>query len=126
MLHTKSPTSRPQGGTCYVCIRGCACHVSGSELSLESHIFGSKICKHELPIFGGKNFQQLPFSLSSYQVTHNSQYQTENPDNQSVYRWNRNHFHFHDRSQSAKESENFTSTKSILHKSPILVKKFPK
>ena len=42
-----------RGGTCHVCIRGCACHVFGSEISLESHIFGSKICKHELPIFWG-------------------------------------------------------------------------
>ena len=57
--------SKPQGGSCHVCIRGCACHVFGSEISLESHIFGSKICKHELHIFGGKNFQQLLFSLSS-------------------------------------------------------------
>ena len=58
-----------QGGTCHVCIQGCASHVSGSEISLERHIFGSRICKHELPIFffwgGGKNFQQFPFSLSS-------------------------------------------------------------
>ena len=52
-------------GTCHVCIRACACHVFGFEISLESHIFGSKICKHELLIFWGKNFQQLPFSLGS-------------------------------------------------------------
>ena len=62
--------SPAQMGTCHhVCILGCACHVSGSEISLKSHIFGSRICKHELPIFGGrgggKTFQQLPFSLSS-------------------------------------------------------------
>ena len=25
----------PQEGTCHVCIRGCACHVFGSEISLE-------------------------------------------------------------------------------------------
>ena len=45
----------------------------GSEISLESHIFGCKIFRHKCPIlffFGGgggggiKNFQQLPFSLS--------------------------------------------------------------
>ena len=42
-----------QGGTCHVCIRGCACHVFGSEISLESHTFGSKIFKHECPIFWG-------------------------------------------------------------------------
>ena len=46
-----------------------ACHIFGSEISLESHIFESKICKDELPTFffggGGKNFQQLPFSFSS-------------------------------------------------------------
>ena len=41
------------GGTCHVCIRGRACHVFGSEISLESHIFGFKICKHELPTFWG-------------------------------------------------------------------------
>ena len=29
-----------QGGTCHVCIRGCACHVFGSEISLESHFWG--------------------------------------------------------------------------------------
>ena len=32
-----------------VFIRGCACHALESEISLESHIFGSKICKSELP-----------------------------------------------------------------------------
>ena len=42
-----------QGGTCHVCIRGCACHVFGSKISIESHIFGPKICKHELPTFWG-------------------------------------------------------------------------
>ena len=46
-------TRNSPGGTCHVCIRGCACHVFGSEISLESHIFGSKIFKHECPIFGG-------------------------------------------------------------------------
>ena len=47
------PCSEIQGGTCHVCILGCACHVLGPEISLESHIFRSKICKHELPIFFG-------------------------------------------------------------------------
>ena len=28
------------GGTCHVCIRGCAFHVFGSEISLESHFLG--------------------------------------------------------------------------------------
>ena len=43
----------PQGGTCHVFIRGCACHVLGLAISLESHIFGSKIFKYECPIFWG-------------------------------------------------------------------------
>ena len=53
------------GGTCHVCIRGCACHVFGSEISLESHFLGSKICTMNFPILGGKKFQQLSFLLDS-------------------------------------------------------------
>ena len=53
------------GGGYLPCLHtGCTCHVFGSEISLESHIFGFKLCKHELPTFWGKSFQQLPFSLS--------------------------------------------------------------
>ena len=57
----------PGGGGGYLpCLHtGYAFHVFGSEISLESYIFGSKICKHELSMFWGKNFQQLPFSLGS-------------------------------------------------------------
>ena len=60
-----SMCSRVQGGTCHVCIRGCACHVFGSEISLESHFWGSKICNMNFPILGGKRFQQLSFLLDS-------------------------------------------------------------
>ena len=35
IVNTENP-----GRTCHVCIRGCACHVFGSEISLESHLFG--------------------------------------------------------------------------------------
>ena len=41
----------PEGGTCHVCLRGCACHVFGSEISLKSHFLGSKICNMNFPIF---------------------------------------------------------------------------
>ena len=54
-----------EGGTCHVCIRGCACHVFGSEISLESHIFGLTFANMNFPFFGSKNFQQLTFSLGS-------------------------------------------------------------
>ena len=53
------------GDTCHVCIRGCTCHVFGSEISLESHFLGSKICNMNFPILGGKKFQQLSFLLDS-------------------------------------------------------------
>ena len=62
-MHQKC-LSHPRGGTCHVCIRGCACHVFGSEISLESHFLGLKFSNMNVPFFGGKNFQQLPFSLS--------------------------------------------------------------
>ena len=42
---------------------GFAMFLGLKSVSLGSHIFGFKICKHELPIFVGKNFQQLLFSL---------------------------------------------------------------
>ena len=45
------------GGTCHVCIRGCACYVFRSEVSVESHIFGSNIANMNFPFLGGKNFQ---------------------------------------------------------------------
>ena len=35
-----------------------------SEISLESHFFGSKICNMNFPILGGKQFQQLSFLLN--------------------------------------------------------------
>ena len=55
----------PRGGTYHVCIRGYACHVFGSKISLESHVLGSKICNMNFPILGGKKFQQLSFLLDS-------------------------------------------------------------
>ena len=58
----------PRGGTCHVCIQGCACHVFGSEISLESHFLGSKICNMNFPILGGKKFQQLSFLLDSISI----------------------------------------------------------
>ena len=45
-----SYVSKYPGGTYHVCIQGYACHVFESKISLGSHTFGSKICKHELPI----------------------------------------------------------------------------
>ena len=44
-----------------ICIRGCAWNVFGSQISLESHFSGYKICIMNFSFFEGKNFQQLPF-----------------------------------------------------------------
>ena len=54
-LQDSTEVAYPQGarGTYHVCIRGRGCHVFGSGISLENHILGSKISKHECPIFGG-------------------------------------------------------------------------
>ena len=51
------------GGTCHVCIRGCACHVFGMKFHLKAIFWGSKICNMNFPILGGKKFQQLSFLL---------------------------------------------------------------
>ena len=39
--------------------------VFGSEISLESHFWGPKICNMNFPVLGGKKFQQLSFLLDS-------------------------------------------------------------
>ena len=55
----------PRGVLAMFALRGCACHVFGSEISLESHFLGSKICNMNFPVLGGKKFQQLSFLLDS-------------------------------------------------------------
>ena len=57
--------ARGGGGTCYACIQGCVCHVFGFEFHLKAIFLGLKFADMNFPLFWGKNFQQLPFSLNS-------------------------------------------------------------
>ena len=41
------------GGDLPCLYTGCACHVFGPEISLESHFLGSKICNMNFPVLGG-------------------------------------------------------------------------
>ena len=53
----------------HACIWGYGVHAMflGSEISLESHIFGFKICKHELPILRREEFSATTiFSTFNY------------------------------------------------------------
>ena len=41
------------GGTCHVCMWGCACHVFGCEITLESHILGLQFANMNFSFRGG-------------------------------------------------------------------------
>ena len=55
----------PKGDTYNIRIRGCGCHIFGSEIQLVSHILGYEILPKNFPCFWVKFFSQSPIFLGS-------------------------------------------------------------